>query len=839
MKLYESKITCPKCNKRIRNIPNDSYAFKKNSNYKIFEDVCSYCYFQGYLDYYLNNAKLFDTLGLSPHVIKPYFVLNNITNKYRLVTIPNELKGFDTNIQSMYRMYFELNSFRDILTSDDNFETLAYRIFSLKNKGIYLFDELFGIETENNLAVIFYKYHDKDYIHINGGINTDNEMYLQKEILDSFKLITLEDYIYKYQSCKYLENLNDGDFYSKEAYRIKSEALNKFNIEITFFDSEYKNLTKRDVHLNYLIEDENSIDYKDVNEDGDIYKQLKSFIFKDFKETFSGFVHSLRRNDLPFEQKLEVFNKYLSYVDTIRNGKYICEGLHTPLDLDPGITLILKREGLDYNNSINEAYILFEGWKLTDDDHYLEQSFDRINIYFQEHILENLYTLVQDVPTKSYDNGLNIIESIERICNYFTFFNQNFGSEIKNLQLKATFKKFTELRLKETRYSSLLSDDLETNLIIFLAKMIEPGVLFREIITSYIDKLENSKLGTPRELILEIKELRHLFIGVFEEKIIDILYQSKSTFENLIKNEKDEDSLSLYIVHYLDRITERIVYLKNKEQIQNNEILELFDFKRFQFAFIPKGIENYKVVDSVENLLNSLQELLIDKISKRPELNIVIKNLELELGRNICDRLGGNLKTLATAEYLYNLFVLGSSTEKDEFKDYSCISILYYKALESFLNKFLFEPYINKHFSTNKDFSYISSQCIFDYFPVPNKQDLKSHYFYKNRSGNYYLSNKLALGNIGHFLKLEEDKPNPKYLIAFLNDIIKPSKNVVKEFNGLSTNILGVKNNRNNAAHGGNIINKNQAIQDKKNVFFLDNTVNCKKILIRLLNILK
>lgn len=841
MKLYESNIYCPKCRRVIRNIPDDSFALKKNKDLNILDEVCSYCYFKGYFDFHINNAKLFDSLDLSPHLIESYYYFDDFIKEYRLDKVPNELECYDSDVQMEFRKYFEVNFFREELTDSDNFESLANKNHSLKNKGICLFNELYGIETENNLAIIFFKTLDKGFIHINGGINTELEFYLHKEIFDFFKLITLEDYIYKYKSCIILEELERNDFYLEEAVKIKNEALKKFNINNDSFDIEYNRLTKRDFILKSLLfADENNEEHSFSEEYNEI-DFLKDLIFSDIRKKLDkngGFRHSLRDSNLPVEQRREIFKNYLTYVEAIRKGFFIFEGQKDlEIDLsDLGIAYYTKTWELDFGNSINEAYILFEGWKLTNDEQHLIACLDRINNYFNGHLTDKFSRLGVKKPINYLKTNLNLLESFERINEYYNFFNEKFGTEIKKLQLKGAFKNFTQIKLKKTRYSIFLTDDLEANLIVVLADMIEPGILYRELIRSYIEKLEGIEQNPPYELITEISELYHLFSWVFD-KMINILYKSKSSFEDIVKGTNDEVDLIVYIVNILNHITERIVYLNNQETIQNSELLDLFDFKKDQFAMIPVGIENTEIIESIENLLNSLQKLLVEKLSKRPDLKTVFKELELELGVENCEKLGDNLKTLATAEYLYKLFVLDSSSVEDD-RDYSCISILYYKALETALNELLYKPYINRHFSTNRNFNFISSQSFFDYFPVSDIQNFKKYYFYKDyNSSNFLLSNELTLGNMGNFLKLRRNAP--VNLISYLSEIINPSINLYNEFRELSTNILAVKNNRNNAAHGGSIINKNQVIEDKKNIFYIDNAILCRKVLIKLLDILK
>lgn len=38
MKLYKSNLTCTKCKRIVKNIPNDTYAFKRNDNIKLFNE---------------------------------------------------------------------------------------------------------------------------------------------------------------------------------------------------------------------------------------------------------------------------------------------------------------------------------------------------------------------------------------------------------------------------------------------------------------------------------------------------------------------------------------------------------------------------------------------------------------------------------------------------------------------------------------------------------------------------------------------------------------------------------------------------------------------------------
>lgn len=74
---------------------------------------------------------------------------------------------------------------------------------------------------------------------------------------------------------------------------------------------------------------------------------------------------------------------------------------------------------------------------------------------------------------------------------------------------------------------------------------------------------------------------------------------------------------------------------------------------------------------------------------------------------------------MVSAEYLYSIYV-ENQFQKEDF-DYSCISIMYYKALERSINKIIYKPYrmkvleYNKSDAISEDSQYLLSPNYYTY----------------------------------------------------------------------------------------------------------------------------
>lgn len=164
--------------------------------------------------------------------------------------------------------------------------------------------------------------------------------------------------------------------------------------------------------------------------------------------------------------------------------------------------------------------------------------------------------------------------------------------------------------------------------------------------------------------------------------------------------------------------------------------------------------------------------------------------------------------SLVSAEYLYRQYVEGKSPITNF--DYSCISIMYYMALEDFINKLVYIPYSRE----------VLSQI--------DSTDLNDRSWQRNESSRYVssfgkfwsygrLKQSCEIGVLGFLFEAvpKEDKFEQWLLQKF------PSidANAVKAF---GTKLKGVSQRRNDAAHGGNYLTYSDVCTDKHNVYDTD-----------------
>ena len=162
--------------------------------------------------------------------------------------------------------------------------------------------------------------------------------------------------------------------------------------------------------------------------------------------------------------------------------------------------------------------------------------------------------------------------------------------------------------------------------------------------------------------------------------------------------------------------------------------------------------------------------------------------------------------SLVSAEYLYKQYVDGK--EPNEQFDYSCISIMYYMALEDFANKLVYIPYadevlskIPKNTVKNKEWR--------------NNEALK----YVSSAGSFWdkyqrLKKSCEIGVLGYLFEAIEDE---EYFKDYV--IKKYPKTDVSALKKCGGELKKLAPRRNNAAHGGNYLTHADVCTDRTNVY--------------------
>ena len=156
--------------------------------------------------------------------------------------------------------------------------------------------------------------------------------------------------------------------------------------------------------------------------------------------------------------------------------------------------------------------------------------------------------------------------------------------------------------------------------------------------------------------------------------------------------------------------------------------------------------------------------------------------------------------SLVSAEYLYNQYVL-NSIPNTQF-DYSCISIMYYMALEDFTNKLLYTMY-----ATN----------VLDNNNFINQNNFKLYISDRKRFGNIdkkSFKKSCEIGNLGHlFYGLSHETEYEKYLRSQYPSID------IQRLIQFGKSLINIAPRRNDAAHGGNLISYQDVCVDKQEIY--------------------
>lgn len=155
--------------------------------------------------------------------------------------------------------------------------------------------------------------------------------------------------------------------------------------------------------------------------------------------------------------------------------------------------------------------------------------------------------------------------------------------------------------------------------------------------------------------------------------------------------------------------------------------------------------------------------------------------------------------SLVSAEYLYDRFII-KREEVDGF-DYSCVSIMYYMALEEFINKLLYIPYRNNVL-------------------IKNKSDLFGSSKYLSRASSYMRGDDLKpLCELGPLAFLLKNISKTSEFKSFVQKEFAIKEDQISNIKSLGQRLLNNVQKRNDAAHGGMNITYSVARGDKGIVY--------------------
>lgn len=480
-------------------------------------------------------------------------------------------------------------------------------------------------------------------------------------------------------------------------------------------------------------------------------------------------------------------------------------------------------------SSIESLYLQFTYWRLTSDEKVLDNLLGNLSYFLQEHY----YSYAEDKDLHlDYDiSNLSLIQKLNCIMHwlkYISFYNTDIFKEYQNKGWLIPLDTMAE-------------DFIITNQI-SKYQMLQ----FKRLCPSDSSSIVKSKAICNQSYGIWIKTADILCIV---NEILKLLYnqpnnndaKSKSILLNLFDNSARIKN------DYLNKIFKyRVHYDQNKNHLDSSLsiILEEESKKISELSNTFLNISNAILDDDIDSLLKSKNkyiDLLSDKITNEEKelfniyMNRVVDKIKSNIQKtNVYDNLyssisndfskyAGNLIhlpqifcSLVSAEYLYDQYI-ACNTEISNF-DYSCISIMYYIALEDFINKIIYTPYFNSVL-INKDQS--------DWKDVVSNPNL----FWDKKNNSYKKT--CEIGNLGYLLKAVYHEKD------FLNYMNTNFQNVkINKIIDFGKKLIKISSRRNNAAHGGIILSYETVKEDKEIVYNEKTILEHRGLILQLLSIL-
>ena len=305
------------------------------------------------------------------------------------------------------------------------------------------------------------------------------------------------------------------------------------------------------------------------------------------------------------------------------------------------------------------------------------------------------------------------------------------------------------------------------------------------------------KLHTTQPVLLEVYDN---LLKVRDEFVKTVFYHrayyeyNKSLFNSAVSKVQEENA------SHIHQSIDDVIQIVNG--INSNDIEALMQAKSL---YVKRNARFFS--EDQNDQLDALIEEIIRKIKESISKLAVYEELyasttdAFKLYSATLMRFPQIFSSLVSAEYLYNQYI--TNQEPRENFDYSCISIMYYMALEDFVNKLIYTPY---------------AIDILD----PNSNDVRNNFekyishrsmFYDNR--NHCYKRTCEIGTLGIlFQKLSIGEEN---LEAYLNSKY-PGINISKLIT-YGGRLCAVAPRRNDAAHGGNLLSYNDVTVDKAHVY--------------------
>lgn len=595
-------------------------------------------------------------------------------------------------------------------------------------------------------------------------------------------------------------------------------------------------------------------------------------------------------SQVPVTDKINAINTLMPYARQFQQGKYVYDGKQYDLrDIDFTGDWSFYNFNNDFSNDSdfydydravidtlagNKYYLilLFHAYRLSAFDSIetdlLKFVFDLLKYYLPDAsianspetindrlLLRNIHRLLKN-NYELYADSLDKIQRLDEILargkieteitNEFydaVEVNAQLSRILKKIELLETQQKYAskdeydriqrEISVLKEESTNTINDHrrhISANRFLFLLDAIY-------LLTQYCEIKLVKKTIPGHKLTKELEELKNIKNDLMDidDELCHLLYSKQRS----ITEYRKETGLDVSTIESQEAYYSRII--ADNKSASMRRLMDVviagydnYDIDSFMSQF-RKEVNRVNWTEDESAWLDEVQQRVRDCIKKKlesvPAFKTILNNLKHSIGAAFILPSNLVLFTLASAEYLYQLYVTNGQ-EIDNF-DYGCISTLYYQAFESAYNELIIAPYID--FIQSSDVRIIVSHNGYSldkegYWPKADYHKLINNDGLFNDSCMYeqfaYLIKSVADGD-------DQVKEFSSFLQKRMGN--RFNKNELKRF---ALDIEDAREYRNLASHGGNIITYKDATRDKRNVYVNAPGTRYKELLMRLLRFL-
>lgn len=575
---------------------------------------------------------------------------------------------------------------------------------------------------------------------------------------------------------------------------------------------------------------------------------LSEYLYKKLKEVFSEICEERNR-----QKKQIIIRDYYRLLDSIINNTNLAPFILILHEFAKEQRVLCGSRSIDLYSSFysvketlrksnpESIYLLFTYWRISKSieafDSLLSAIIDYIQTYYDEFDKDPDMQLYCEIDQMSFEDKLTTIVHWLDLISFHTngifevYKTRNWLRPVDMLA-DSIIETNQISKYRMYLYKRVFAEDDDESVkkkavchhgYIVWIKTADVMYLVREVfrVLYSLSTSDKKMLGIRKEMVLEgldnIEKTRHFYTSIvfFHEAYYEL---KKQHFDSRVTEALEEDAAKFSksidgFINYISAVVE-------------DDIDELLQAKQNYIHELSNYISTEQE-EKLDYLSYRIAEKLKETIQKMEVYDDLYKSVSAEFAEysSLLFQHPEILSSLVSAEYLYNQYI--NIMQPDTRFDYSCISIMYYMALEDFLNKLIYTPY--------------SSEVL----SLINRRQTRDDFWKNNDCKNY-------VSNFNSFW----DKKNRAFkrsceigVLGYLFEGIETELKFQEFLNGkypgidiyalkrLGTQLKDIAPRRNDAAHGGNYLTTSDVQKDKDYVYNI--AAVYKGLIVELLDIIR